>query len=43
MSTFDKLESVQALKQYYENELTKTHLKNLLSDAQRNEHLVTDS
>jgi glucose-6-phosphate isomerase len=42
MSTFDKLQSVQALKQHYEGELSKTHLKHLLNDAARNEALRTE-
>ena len=42
MTTFDKLETIQALKQYYESELSKTHLKTLLEDTQRNELLVTE-
>ena len=42
MTTFDKLESIQALKQYYDTELAKTHLKTLLQDTQRNEMLVTE-
>jgi hypothetical protein len=42
MSTFDKLPSVVALKQYYETELSKTHLKTLLQDSARNESLRTE-
>jgi hypothetical protein len=43
MSTFDKLQSVQALKSHYEGELSKTHLKDLLNDAARNETLRTEN
>jgi len=42
MSTFDKLQSVQALKSHYEGELSKTHLKSLLDDGARNEALRTE-
>ena len=42
MSTFDKLQSVQALKSHYEGELSKTHLKSLLNDGARNEALRTE-
>lgn len=42
MSTFDKLPSVVALKQYYETELSKTHLKTLLTDPIRNDSLRTE-
>ena len=36
MATFDKLLSVKALKEHYNAELSKTHLKNLLQDKERN-------
>ncbi len=38
-STFDKLPSVQGLKQHYENFTQKTHLKELLKDESRNTKL----
>ena len=38
-TTFDKLSSVKALKDYYENEVTKTHLKDLLNNEDRNSKL----
>lgn len=36
MATFDKLLSVKALKDHYSSELSKTHLKSLLQDKERN-------
>jgi len=38
-STFDTLPSVVALKNYYDNELSKAHLKDLLNDSERNNAL----
>lgn len=38
-ATFDRLPSVKALKDYYDNELSKTHLKDLLTDSDRNQAL----
>ena len=42
MSTYDQLQSVQALKAYYDNELQSKHLKDLLQDSARNSSLSTD-
>ena len=42
MSTFDQLQSVLALQGYYNDQLTKTHLKELLADPARNAGLRTD-
>ena len=36
MATFDKLESVKTLKAYYDDSLSKQHLKSLLDQANRN-------
>lgn len=38
-ATFDRLSSVKELKNYYDNELSKTHLKDLLTDSDRNQAL----
>jgi hypothetical protein len=38
-TTFDQLASVKALKDYYDNELSKTHLRDLLNDHDRNQAL----
>ena len=42
MTTFDKLQSVTSLKSYYEQELSKVHLKDLLQDKARNDALRYD-
>lgn len=39
--TFDKLDSVQALKAYYDSEIIKTHLKELLSKGERNSAMTS--
>lgn len=39
MATFDKLQSVKALKDYYDAAIRKTHLKDLLKDKERNSYL----
>ena len=42
MTTYNQLQSVQALQAYYDNDLKPKHLKELLSDASRNSALSTD-
>lgn len=42
MSTFEKLPSVVELQDYYNSNITKTHLKELLADPARNAGLRTD-
>jgi len=42
-TTFDKLESVKALKTHYDTELSKTHLKTMLTDEARNTMLRSES
>jgi hypothetical protein len=38
-ATFDKLPSVLKLKEHYETTLSKTHLRDLLTNEERNSHL----
>ena len=42
MTTYNQLQSVQALQAYYDNELRSKHLRDMLSDATRNASLTTD-
>ena len=37
--TFDKIPSIMKLKEYYDNTLSKKHLKELLNDNERNDKL----
>lgn len=39
IKTFDKLDSISQLKTHYDSELSKTHLRDLLSQDSRNQHL----
>jgi len=39
MSTYDSLASFKAVKEYYDGDLSKKHLKTLLTDSARNDSL----